>query len=120
MHFCYNNIYIWVAFLNTLNFYKIMNQTNESMIFPLSAHIEVLKAIAHPLRLQIMEFIHRNEEVNVNKIYNTLHLEQSITSQHLKIMRSAGVVISHKKERFVYYSLDYVLLRDLGIVLQKI
>jgi ArsR family transcriptional regulator len=97
-----------------------MNEINENSVFPLSTHIEVLKAIAHPLRLQIMEFIHKNEEVNVNKIYNTLHLEQSITSQHLKIMRNAGVVISHKKERFVYYALDYVLLRTVGLSLQQI
>lgn len=97
-----------------------MNETNKTQEFPLSAHLEVLKAIAHPLRLQIMEFIHKNDEVNVNKIYNTLHLEQSITSQHLKVMRNAGVVISHKKERFVYYALDYALLRKLGLSLQQI
>jgi DNA-binding transcriptional ArsR family regulator len=95
-----------------------MNAIVETSIFPLTAHLEVLKAIAHPLRLQIMEFIHENEEVNVNKIYNTLHLEQSITSQHLKIMRNAGIVISRKKERFVYYAIDYTLLRGLGLTLQ--
>jgi DNA-binding transcriptional ArsR family regulator len=95
-----------------------MNAIVETSTFPLTAHLEVLKAIAHPLRLQIMEFIHENEEVNVNKIYNTLHLEQSITSQHLKIMRNAGIVISRKKERFVYYAIDYALLRGLGLTLQ--
>ena len=95
-----------------------MNLTIESNTFALTAHLEVLKAIAHPLRLQIMEFIHTNEAVNVNKIYNTLHLEQSITSQHLKIMRNAGVLLSHKKERFVYYTINYTLLRTVGLTLQ--
>ncbi len=48
---------------------------------------EVLRALAHPLRLQILEFIDQHAKINVNKIYNTLGLEQSITSQHLRILR---------------------------------
>lgn len=45
-----------------------------------------IKALAHPLRLSILLFIDKNKTVNVNRIYNTLKLEQSITSQHLKIL----------------------------------
>ena len=51
---------------------------------------ELLRALAHPLRLQILEFIDKHQEINVNKIYNTLNIEQSITSQHLKVLRMAG------------------------------
>ncbi len=83
------------------------------------ANIEVLKAIAHPLRLQILNFIHQEREVNVNKIYNALKLEQSITSQHLKIMREAGVVICRKKERFVYYAIEYAKVNGLAGMLQR-
>ncbi|MEM6697105.1 MAG: metalloregulator ArsR/SmtB family transcription factor, partial [Bacteroidota bacterium] len=53
---------------------------------------EILRALAHPLRMKILEFIDQNDEINVNKIYNTLRLEQSITSQHLRILRLAGLV----------------------------
>ena len=73
----------------------------------LSPYLEVLKSIAHPLRIQIIDFIHLHKEVNVNKIYSALGLEQSITSQHLKSMREAGIVIHRKTERFVFYSLNY-------------
>ena len=85
----------------------------------MTSNIEVLKAIAHPLRLQILAFIHEQREVNVNKIYNALQLEQSITSQHLKIMREAGVVICRKKERFVYYAIEYAKVNGLASVLQR-
>jgi len=54
---------------------------------------EILRAIAHPLRLKILEFIDQNDLINVNKIYNTLKLEQSITSQHLRILRNAGLLL---------------------------
>ena len=68
---------------------------------------EILRALAHPLRLKILEFIDQNETINVNKIYNTLKLEQSITSQHLRILRLAGLVITQRDGKFIHYSIDY-------------
>ena len=68
---------------------------------------EILRALAHPLRMRILEFIDKNKEINVNKIYNTLKLEQSITSQHLRILRIAGIVVTHREGKFIHYSIDY-------------
>ncbi len=68
---------------------------------------ELLRALAHPLRLKILSFIDRNQTINVNKIYNTLNLEQSITSQHLRILRVAGLVLTERDGKFIHYSLDY-------------
>lgn len=83
-------------------------------IDPEKLHIssELLRAIAHPLRLKIMEFIDRNPNVNVNKIYNSLRLEQSITSQHLRILRDSGVVDASRKGKYVYYELNYPLIEQ--------
>ncbi len=68
---------------------------------------EILRALAHPLRLRILEFIDNHDTINVNKIYNTLKLEQSITSQHLRILRLAGVVETQRDGKFIHYSIDY-------------
>ena len=68
---------------------------------------EILRALAHPLRMRILEFIDQNDTINVNKIYNTLKLEQSITSQHLRILRLAGIVITNREGKFIHYSIDY-------------
>jgi ArsR family transcriptional regulator len=68
---------------------------------------EVLRAVAHPLRLKILEFIDQNDMINVNKIYNSLNLEQSITSQHLRILRMAGLVETKRDGKFIHYSVDY-------------
>lgn len=68
---------------------------------------EILRALAHPLRMRILGFIDQNEVINVNKIYNTLKLEQSITSQHLRILRMAGLVITERDGKFIYYKVDY-------------
>lgn len=68
---------------------------------------EILRAINHKLRMRILEFIDQNEKINVNKIYNTLNLEQSITSQHLRILRKAGVVDTQRDGKFIYYEINY-------------
>ncbi len=69
--------------------------------------VELMKALAHPLRLKILEFIDSQDVINVNKIYNTLKIEQSITSQHLRILRLAGVVNAKREGKFIYYDINY-------------
>lgn len=71
---------------------------------------ELMRAVAHPLRLQIIQFIDNHAEINVNQIYNELDLEQSITSQHLKVLRLAGVVNVKKEGKFMRYNLNYDIL----------
>ena len=73
----------------------------------LKAASGILRAIAPPLRLRIMEYIDKNERINVNKIYNALKLEQSITSQHLRILRNAGQVTAERDGKFIQYTLNY-------------
>ncbi|MFQ5446595.1 MAG: ArsR/SmtB family transcription factor [Saprospiraceae bacterium] len=68
---------------------------------------EILRALAHPLRMKILQFIDQNGVINVNKIYNTLKLEQSITSQHLRILRLAGLVDTRREGKFIHYSIAY-------------
>lgn len=78
----------------------------------LQSSSEILRALSHPLRLQILEFIDQNDVINVNKIYNTLKLEQSITSQHLRILRLAGLVETERDGKFIHYSLDYNRIKN--------
>ncbi len=73
----------------------------------LEAASELLRALAHPLRLQIVEFIDQNDAINVNKIYNTLKLEQSITSQHLRVLRTTELVNTEREGKFIHYRVDY-------------
>lgn len=68
---------------------------------------ELLKGVAHHLRLKIIKLINDKKEVNVNVIYNTLKIEQSITSQHLKILRGIDVVKTRRDGKKIFYSLNY-------------
>ena len=69
--------------------------------------VELTRALAHPLRMKILQFIDREENINVNSIYRSLQLEQSITSHHLRILRKADVVSSTKDGKLMIYSINY-------------
>ncbi len=71
---------------------------------------ELLRALAHPLRLRLLGFIDNNPNINVNKIYKALKVEQSLTSQQLHILRSAKLVVSKRDGRFILYTLNYTKL----------
>lgn len=74
----------------------------------------LMRALAHPLRLKILEYIDQKGETNVNKIYHELQIEQSITSQHLKILRLAGVVLGRREGKKVYYTINYPIVAKAG------
>jgi ArsR family transcriptional regulator len=70
--------------------------------------VRAIKALAHPVRLNIIRVIHENNgSANVGEIYSALQLEQSIASQHLRVLRQAALVNTRRDRKFIYYSLDY-------------
>lgn len=82
----------------------IMKKLNATGI---SFSAEVLRAIAHPLRMQLLSFIDEQEKTNVKRIYKSLDLEQSSASQHLGILREAGLVRTEREGKFIFYTLNY-------------
>lgn len=54
-------------------------------------YAEKLKAIGHPVRLQLVIGLMQNE-CNVSKICKGLNIPQATTSQHLAILKSKGII----------------------------
>jgi len=65
----------------------------------------VLKTIAHPLRIGIVELLTYNERLSVNEICENLGSEQSLTSHHLSNMKLKGILSSARDGKNMYYSL---------------
>ena len=66
---------------------------------------ETLKAVAHPIRLQIVNIL-MNGERSVGDLVKKLGTKQSLTSQQLSILKSRGVLRSRRMGNVVYYSLE--------------
>ncbi|MFC1649203.1 metalloregulator ArsR/SmtB family transcription factor [Patescibacteria group bacterium] len=82
-------------------------------IFKLQSSL--LKAISHPKRLEIIQLL-RERELSVSEILDMLGLPQANLSQHLMVLRDAGVVSTRREGKQVYYKLahkNYVKANDL-------
>jgi len=83
---------------------------------------DFLKALSHPLRLQIIEFL-KNGEKNVGNIIKALSIPQSSLSRHLTILREAGVLKSRQQGTVIYYNIEdhdiFHVLRPIAEMLRK-
>lgn len=72
---------------------------------------QVFKALAHPVRLQILNLL-RQEPECVCHLTTVLGLRQAYVSQHLAALRSAGLVVDQKDGLNVYYQVRDVRVFD--------
>ena len=76
-----------------------------------------LKIIAHPHRLQIIELLEREGEVNVSSIVEEVQLPQSSVSLHLNQMKRMGLLESERRGKEVIYRIkDPRVLRILDCI----
>ena len=70
----------------------------------LGQRADVLKAIADPSRLEILEIL--SPEIRCNcHLQEVLNLAPNLLSYHLKVLREAGLIEGTKRGRWVDYSL---------------
>ena len=81
--------------------------TDEQTLERLSLAAEMLKAIAHPMRITIVSYLDGNQKLTVTEIYEKLGIEQSATSHHLGILKSKGVLASTRDGKNTYYFLKH-------------
>lgn len=78
-----------------------------------TAPIEQLKALAHPLRFQILELL-KSGEMNVGEIETASGIGQPTLSQQLGVLRKAGLVDTRKEAKLVFYSRNEDVLRSIA------
>lgn len=76
---------------------------------------DVLKALAHPVRLKILQGLMANE-CSVGTIVDKLGLPQSTVSQHLALLRGAGIIVPRKEGvKTCYQVVDEKVREVMGI-----
>ena len=66
---------------------------------------KVLKLLAHPVRLKIIDLLESAESAPVHTLVDKLNLPQAITSGHLKKMRRVGLVECDRRGKEIWYRL---------------
>ncbi|MCX6315606.1 MAG: metalloregulator ArsR/SmtB family transcription factor [Sphingobacteriales bacterium] len=74
----------------------------------------VLRALNHKLRQQLLKLIEDEKRITVTEIYVRLRLEQSVASQHLAILRKAGIVNTERDGKFIFYTVNYKRIDEIS------
>ena len=69
------------------------------------ARAKVVKAMAHPTRLFIVDELARNGERCVCELTEMVGADISTVSKHLALLKAAGIVVDDKRGNMVYYRL---------------
>lgn len=80
----------------------------------------VLRSLNHKLRQQILALIETEKKITVTEIYVRMRLEQSVASQHLAILRRAGIVTTQRDGKFIYYTVNYKRIDEINQFVQDL
>lgn len=84
-----------------------------------SKKASLLKALGHPLRLQIIDIL-KKEEITVSELCAKLSEEQANISRHLSILRKEEIIDYYKKGVNTYYNVKYDCITNLNVCLDTI
>jgi ArsR family transcriptional regulator len=80
---------------------------------------EFFKALAHPLRIRILELLLEGER-SVQELQRSLNVDQPIVSQQLAILRAKNIVEPRKQDAAVRYAVRDPALGELLSVARRI
>ncbi|HOX24587.1 MAG TPA: metalloregulator ArsR/SmtB family transcription factor [Candidatus Krumholzibacteria bacterium] len=66
---------------------------------------QLCKTLSNPKRLEILDILKAEGEITVNALADQLEIPKANTSQHLAVLRQAGVVTTRRDGINVFYSL---------------
>ena len=80
----------------------------------LNQAVLTLRAVDHEIRQGIVKLLSTNKNMTVTEIYTQLGIEQSVASQHLAILRKAGIVDDHRNGKYIHYTLNRQKLEEIN------
>ena len=80
----------------------------------------ILRAVNHKLRQQLLKLIDEEKKITVTEIYVRLRLEQSVASQHLAILRKAGIVNTERDGKFIYYLVNHNRIEEVSRIVNEL
>lgn len=90
-----------------------MTLTDRVQTEKLLTGVNMLKVIAHPVRLAIVDLLTDSKHLTVHEIQEKLNLEQAIASQHITLMEDKGVLVSERSGRNKFVSLRFPKMKNI-------
>ena len=80
---------------------------------------EIFKALSHPIRLKIVEYVAKREK-SVGEIVKYVNAESSNVSRHLSLLKKAGILSDRKEGLNIYYHLEIPCIMDFFSCVNKV
>lgn len=78
------------------------------------------KAIGHPVRVQILRLLTREETCICGEIVEEIPLAQSTVSQHLKVLKEVGLIVGEIEGSRICYCIHQKMLRRLKVLVASL
>jgi len=96
-----------------------MVQEDNTTTKKLERMAEILKTIAHPVRLNILEVLQKEDSLSVSELMQRTNIEQSLLSHHLIKMKTQGVLVSERDGKNINYSLSDINITNIFECMNK-
>ena len=74
---------------------------------------DTFKALADPVRLEILNMLKKNGRMNAGESADNFDLSKATISHHLKILREQDLIYETKEKNFIYYELNTSVFEDI-------
>ena len=79
-----------------------------------------IRALNHKLCQQIVKLIDEKKSITVTELYVKMRIEQSVASQHLAILRRAGLVNTKRDGKTIHYTVNYSRINEVLKLAEKL
>jgi len=77
----------------------------------------LFKALAHPVRLQILQFLAQSKTCLTGDISDKFPLTRTTLNQHVKELKNAGLICGHMEGTKIVYCLNYLMVKKMESIL---
>jgi ArsR family transcriptional regulator len=78
-----------------------------------SLKAEFFRALAHPVRIRLLEVLTARGEMSVQELQHALQIDQPIVSQQLARLKASGIVVATRQGTIIRYAVADPLIEDL-------
>ena len=96
---------------------KMVASKTELFTEELQKRANLFKALAHPARLQILQFLAQSKTCITGDISNNFPLTRATVNQHLKELKDAGLICGHMEGAKIVYCLDIMKVKEMEEIL---
>ena len=106
-------------FTSKTKFHNMVIPKTELFNYDLQQRANLFKALSHPARLQILQFLAQTRNCLTGDISEHFPLTRATVNQHMKELNNAGLIVGHKEGARILYGLVIIRIKVMDGILSE-